>query len=116
VVGHVNEYAPGSIHGKRLPTLLNGAGGIDFDSADDLVIVDTNGKAVKVFAQGSSSPKYKFAQKQIDPWDVALARHSTRAFVTDPFTGNTYEYALPSGKRLHVIPNPSGTTGVAVEQ
>lgn len=115
-VGHVNEYPPGSIHGKRLPAALNGAGGIDFDSADDLVIVDTNRKAVKVFAQGSSSPKYKFAQGQIDPWDVALARHSTRAFVTDPYTGNTYEYALPSGKQLHVIPNPANTTGVAVEQ
>lgn len=115
-VGHVNEYPPGSTRGKRLPVTLNGAGGIEFDAADDLVAADPNGKAVKVFAQGSKSPKYEFAQTQIDPWDVALARRATRAFVTDPFTGNTYEYALPSGKRLNVISNPSNTSGVAVEQ
>jgi hypothetical protein len=115
-VGHVNEYPPGSARGKTLPATLNGAGGIEFDAADDLVVADTDGKAVKVFAQGSSSPKYEFAQKQIDPWDVALARRATRAFVTDPFTGNTYEYALPSGKQRNVIPNPPNTSGVAVEQ
>lgn len=116
-VGRVNEYPPGANNGKRLPIALNGAGGIEFDSSDDLVLADPNGKAVKVFAQGSSKPKYEFAHNQFDPWDVALARHSTRAFVTDPFTGNTYEYALPSGKRLHVISNPRYfTTGVAVER
>jgi hypothetical protein len=116
VVGRVNEYPPGSTQGKRLPMSLRGVGGIAFDTADDLQVVDTIAHAVKVFAQGSSSPKYEFAQNQIDPWDVALARHAIRAYVTDPYTGNTYEYALPSGKQLHVIPNPSGTSGVAVEQ
>jgi hypothetical protein len=95
---------------------LNGAGGIEFDTTDDLVIADPEGKAVKVFAQGASSPKFEFARSQIDPWDVALARRSSRAFVTDPFTGNTYEYALPGGKQLHVIRNPSSTSGVAVEK
>jgi hypothetical protein len=115
-VGHVNEYPPGSTHGKTLPMTLHGAGGIELDSSNDLVLVDPNGGAVKVFAQGSSVPKYEFAP-QLSPWDVALASHSTRAFVTDQFTGNTYEYALPSGKRLHVIPNPPYfTMGVAVEQ
>lgn len=61
-VGHVNEYPPGSARGKTLPVTLNGAGGIEFDAADDLVVADTDGKAVKVFAQGSSSPKYEFAE------------------------------------------------------
>jgi hypothetical protein len=116
VVGRVNEYSPGSTHGKRLSLSLSGAAGIDFDAADDLVVVDTIVPDVKVFAQGSSSPKYEFAQGLIDPWDVALARRANRAFVTEPYTGNTYEYALPSGKQLHVISNPPNTTGVAVEQ
>lgn len=118
-VGRVNEYSPGATHGKTLPMTLQDARGIEFDSADDLVLVaplEAAGAAVGVFAQGSSGPKYGFGH-QIDPWDVALARHSTRAFVTDQFTGNTYEYALPSGKRLHIIPNPPYfTAGVAVEQ
>ena len=115
-VGRVNEYPSGSTHGKTLPISLNGAGGIELDSNNDLVLADPNGGSVKVFAQGASVPKYEFA-KQFSPWDVALARNSTRAFVTDQFTGNTYEYALPSGKRLNVIPNPPYyTRGVAVEQ
>ena len=28
----------------------------------------------------------------------------------------TYEYALSRGKRLQLVPNPSSTTGAAVEQ
>jgi hypothetical protein len=115
VVGKINEYAPGKTHGKTLPPSLKGAGGIEFDAADDLVVCDTTAPAVKVFAQGASTPKYEFATSQIDPWDVTLTHQAKRAFVTDPYSGTTYEYALPSGKQLNAIPNPSGTTGVAVE-
>lgn len=115
VVGKVNEYAPGNRHGKTLPFSLGGSGGIAFDSVDDIVVCDTTAPAVKVFAQGASTPKYEFGTTQIDPWDVALTAQAARAFVTDPFSGNTYEYALPSGKRLHTIANPSSTSGVAVE-
>jgi hypothetical protein len=116
VVGKVNEYSPGSTRGKTLPFSLGGAGGIAFDRADDIVVCDTTAPAVKVFAQGASTPKYEFGTKETDPWDVALAARATRAFVTNPFSGNTYEYALPNGRKLHTITNPSGTSGVAVEQ
>jgi hypothetical protein len=117
VIGRINEYAPGSTHGKMLPLSLKATGGIEFDAADDLVVCDPVVPAVKVFAQGSRSPKYEFATGQIDPFDVALTSHAARAFVSDPFSGNTYEYSLPSGSLLHAITNPSySISGIAVER
>lgn len=116
VVGKINEYPPGSTVGKTLPISLKSTGGIEFDAADDLVVANPSPPVVKVFAQGSHTPKYEFAQNQVDPFDVALAQHGTRAFITDPFTGTTYEYALPSARLRHTISNPSSTDGVAVEQ
>jgi hypothetical protein len=116
LIGRINEYPPGSTKGKMLPVTLSATGGIEFDAADDLVVSDPTAPAVKVFAQGSYALKYEFATRQIDPDDLTLASHATRAFVADPFSGNTYEYALPSGTRLHTIVNPSSTSGVAVER
>jgi hypothetical protein len=116
LVGRVNEYLAGSFKGARLPIALSAVGGIEFDTANDLIVSDPTAPAVKVFARGSFSLKYEFGTGQIDPDDVAMTYRAARAFVVDPFSGNTYEYALPSGKRLHTIPNPSSTSGVAVER
>jgi sugar lactone lactonase YvrE len=116
VVGRIEEYAPGSSVGKLLLPKLKAAGGITFDSADDLVVCDQTAPAVKIFAQGSGNPKGEFAQRQIDPFNLALTKSQQQIFVTDPHSGNTYEYAYPSGTLLQTIPNNSGSNGVAVGQ
>jgi hypothetical protein len=116
VMGRVEEFSPGSDVGKVLLPILKAAGGITFDSADDLVVCDQTAPAVKIFAQGSGNPKAEFAQGQIDPFNLALTKSEQQLFVTDPHSGNTYEYAFPAGTLLQTIPNSPGASGVAVGQ
>lgn len=116
VVGRIEEFSPGSSAGKLLLPTLKAAGGITFDAADDLVVCDQTAPAVKIFAQGSGNPLGEFAQGQIDPFNLALTKSEKQIFVTDPHSGNTYEYAFPSGTLLQTIPNSPGASGVAVGQ
>jgi hypothetical protein len=116
VVGRIEEFSPGSKVGKILLPRLKAAGGITFDSSDDLVVCDQTAPAVKIFAQGSGNPLGEFAQGQIDPFNLALTKSEHEIFVTDPHSGNTYEYAYPSGTLMQTIPNSPGASGVAVGQ
>lgn len=114
VVGKVMEYAPGSTKGVQLRPTLRAAGGIAFDAAADLLLCDQTAPGVKIFAQGARMPKLVFAQGQIDPFDLALTKDHNNVFVTDPRSGNTYEYALPSGTLERTIVNQAGVSGIAI--
>jgi len=104
--GLVREYTPGpKFKGHFLPPTFKDPYAVAIDGAKDILVSDVAVPAVEVFAPGSKTPKYTFAQTG-DPVRVAFGPSFKRIFIADALANQIDEYDYPAGTLINTIAFP----------
>ena len=93
--GRVREFTPGpNYKGHYLPPSFKNPYAIAVDPSGNVIVSDVRVPAVEVFAPGSKTPKYTFAQTG-DPTRIAFDAAAGHIFVADALANQIDEYMYP---------------------